>query len=195
MIVDKDLLVRLKNADENAFKQVFELYIKKVYQFVLSYIKEKAEAEDITQNVFIKIWEKRLLIDTDKSFEGFIFTVAYRLVIDYFRHNSATPHRNTISVLAEESIVSSINSDDLLNRHQFESVYEKALKSLSPRRKEIYLLSRHTGLSNKQIADKLALSVKTIENQMTAALSSLKEFFLRSDLSDLLFIFLFFLAG
>lgn len=190
MTFEKDLLARLKNADEKAFTQIFEMNVKKVYQFVLSYIKEKTEAEDITQNVFIKIWEKKLLINIDKSFEGFIFTIAYRLVIDYFRKNSAHLHSTTIMGLAEESIASQVNSDDLLKRHCLESLYEKALKSLPARRKEIFLLSRHNGLSNKQIAEQLGLSIKTVENQMTAALSSLKHFFSGSDLIAIIFIFL-----
>lgn len=190
MMVEKDLLVRLKNADEEAFTQIFEMYVKKVYQFVLSYNKEKTEAEDITQNVFIKIWEKKLLINIDKSFEGFIFTIAYRLVIDYFRKNSVHFHRTTIIGLAEESIASQVNSDDLLKRHNLESLYEKALQSLTAKRKEIFLLSRHNGLSNKQIAEQLGISIKTVENQMTAALSSLKAFFSASDLIAIIFIFL-----
>ena len=190
MIVEKDLLARLKNADEEAFTQIFEMYVKKVYQFVLSYNKEKTEAEDITQNVFIKIWEKKLLINIDKSFEGFIFTIAYRLVIDYFRKNSSHFHRTTIIGLAEESIASRVNSDDLLKRHNLESLYEKALQSLTAKRKEIFLLSRHNGLSNKQIAEQLGISIKTVENQMTAALSSLKAFFSASDLIAIIFIFL-----
>ena len=190
MMVEKDLLARLKNADEEAFTQIFEMYVKKVYQFVLSYNKEKTEAEDITQNVFIKIWEKKLSINIDKSFEGFIFTIAYRLVIDYFRKNSVHFHRTTIIGLAEESIASQVNSDDLLKRHNLESLYEKALQSLTAKRKEIFLLSRHNGLSNKQIAEQLGISIKTVENQMTAALSSLKAFFSASDLIAIIFIFL-----
>lgn len=189
-MVEKDLLARLKNADEEAFTQIFEMYVKKVYQFVLSYNKEKTEAEDITQNVFIKIWEKKLSINIDKSFEGFIFTIAYRLVIDYFRKNSVHFHRTTIIGLAEESIASQVNSDDLLKRHNLESLYEKALQSLTAKRKEIFLLSRHNGLSNKQIAEQLGISIKTVENQMTAALSSLKAFFSASDLIAIIFIFL-----
>lgn len=191
MGVDKDLIVRLKNADEGAFTLIFEVYIKKVYQFVFTYIKEKTAAEDITQNVFIKIWEKKLAINIDKSFEGFIFTIAYRLVIDHFRQNLAHAHRTTIIGLAEESIASQIHSDDLLKQHHLESLYEKALKSLPPKRKKIFLLSRHNGFSNKQIAERLGLSVKTVENQMTAALSSLKEFFSGSDLIHIIFIFSF----
>jgi RNA polymerase sigma-70 factor, ECF subfamily len=190
MLVKKDLLARLKNADEGAFTQIFEAYVKKVYQFVFSYIKEKTEAEDITQNVFIKIWEKKLAIDPDKSFEGFIFTIAYRLVIDHFRQHSTKHHQSTAIGLAEESIASHLHSDDLLQRHHLESLYEKALLLLPPKRKEIFLLSRHNGLSNKQIAHQLGLSVKTVENQMTAALSSLKNFFAGSDSIAIILIFI-----
>jgi RNA polymerase sigma-70 factor (ECF subfamily) len=111
-------------------------------------------------------------------------------VIDYFRKNSVHFHRTTIISLAEESIASQVNSDDLLKRHSLESLYEKALQSLTAKRKEIFLLSRHNGLSNKQIAEQLGISIKTVENQMTAALSSLKAFFSASDLIAIIFIFL-----
>jgi RNA polymerase sigma-70 factor, ECF subfamily len=195
MLIEKDLLARLKNADETAFTQIFDIYVKKVYHFVFSYVKEKTEAEDITQNVFIKIWEKKSSIDTSKSFEGFIFTVAYRLVIDYFRQHAAPSHRNTKIGLSEESIASAVHSDDLLKQHQLESLYEKALLSLPAKRKEIFLLSRHNGLSNKQIAEQLGLSIKTVENQMTAALCALKAFFGGLGPDNLIIIFLFFLTG
>lgn len=191
MLVEKDLLARLKNADETAYRQIFEMYVKKVYQFVFGYIKEKTESEDITQNVFIRIWEKRLSIDIDKSFNGFIFTIAYRLIIDHFRKNSANTYKTTFIGLAEESVKSLLHSDDLLKQHHLDSLYEKALQSLPPKRKEIFLLSRHNGLANKQIAEQLGLSVKTVENQMTAALASLRDFFSGSDLIHLIFIFSF----
>jgi len=77
-------------------------------------------------------------------------------------------------IFLKESIVSSSSSNELLNRHQSESLYEKALQTL-PQKKGDILLSRHTGLSNKQIADRLIISVKTVENQMMVALSRLRE--------------------
>lgn len=191
MELEKGLLDRLMNADEEAFRQIFELYVKKVYHFIFGYIQEKTEAEDITQNVFIKIWEKRATIDTGKSFKGFIFTIAYRTVIDYFRQNTTKFNRGIIRDFSDESIPSLVSAEELLNRHQLDSLYEKALHSLPPKRKRIFLLSRHSGLSNKQIAEQLNISVKTVESQMTAALSSLKEFFSNSDLSSVCLFFLF----
>ncbi len=190
MTSENDLLIRIRNADEEAFRQMFDLYIKKVYHFILGYIKEKSEAEDITQNVFIKIWEKRATIDINKSFEGFIFTIAYRMVVDYFRQDALRFQEKDTHNLIEATIISPGSSDDMLNLHQLESLYEQSLERLPPKRKEIYLLSRHSGLSNKQIAEQLGISVKTVENQMTAALASLKEFFSHSDLNPLVIFFL-----
>ena len=68
MQLDKDLMIQLRNANEAAFRQVFDKYGKKVYQYILHYVKVGVEAEDITQNVFLRIWEKRGLLDPEKSF-------------------------------------------------------------------------------------------------------------------------------
>lgn len=180
------------NADHQAFREFFELYVRKIYQFVLGYIKNKAEAEDITQNIFIKIWESRGSIDISKSFEGFIFTIAHRMVLDHFRRREIKLklHENFNPGFVDEIIASSMSPEDLLNRHQLESLYERSLRKLPPKRKEIFLLSRHKGLSNKEIAERLGISVKTVENQMTAALSSLRAFFLNSDLNSLIILYM-----
>ncbi len=186
------ILEKIKESDATAFKEIFYLYVKKVYNFVFKYVKDTQEAEDITQVVFEKLWENRTSINTSKSFEGFLFTIAYRVTIDYFRKESALKNINTVE-LQDDALLMSDNSsaDYLINQHQFESLYQKALNTLTDKRKEIFLLSRHDGLSNKEIAKRLNISVKTVENQMSAALSSLRDFFSKSNL--LVFIFSFFL--
>lgn len=196
MTIDRDLIERLIDGDDEAFKQVFNSYVKKVYHFVFGYIREATQAEDITQNLFIKIWEKKAEINPHKSFDGWIYTIAYRLVIDYFRQHKLKYHNNPFADYEDDLIVSSITSDELLNRHQLESLYEQALQTLPPKRKEIFLLSRHEGLTNKKIATHLNLSIKTVENQMTAALSSLREFFTNADIGTTAFFFIsFFYQG
>ena len=181
MQFDKDLMIQLKNANEEAFRQVFDRYGKKVYRYILHYVKVGVEAEDITQNVFLRIWEKRNLLDPAKSFEGFIFTIAYRAVIDHFRANPKQLQSLFPADLITDSFVSTVGADALLNHHQLESIYQQALQALPPKRKEIFLLSRHGGLTNKQIAQQLGISIKTVESQMTAALSFLKNFFSHAD--------------
>lgn len=192
MVDEKLLITRLGEGNEQAFRVIYDFYVKKVYRFIFSYIKERSEAEDITQNVFMKIWERRQLLDPGKSFAGFIFTIAHRAVMDYFRQH-ATKFLSDKQPVSHLDIPSSACPDELLYARQLESLYEKALETLPPKRKEIFLLSRHNGLTNKQIAEKLGISVKTVENQMTAALSSLKTSFLSSELAILAATFLFFL--
>ncbi len=128
MNLEKDLLVRLINADENAFKEIFDHYFQKVNQFVYSYIKEATQAEDITQNIFIRLWEKKAGIDVSKSFDGYIFTIAYRMVIDYFRQTQTKLQYSATDDFFKESIASPISSDELLNRHQLESLMKKPCK-------------------------------------------------------------------
>lgn len=175
--------------DELAFKNFFEHYVKKVYQFTLGYVKHSDEAQDITQTVFIKIWEKRSLIDVTQSIDGFVFTITYRVIIDAIRQSSSKfseKNRREFS----DSMASSNRSEDLLETHRLESLYEQSLRSLPPKRKEIFILSRHFGLSNREIGDRLGLSVKTVENQMTSALATLRRFFLNSDLIPAIILFL-----
>ena len=181
MYNENELLERISNADESAFRQFFDLYVYKVYQFINKFIKDKAESEDITQIVFIKIWDKRSTLNTVKSIDGFVFTVAYRLVIDHFRSSDAKFQKNITYPFFNDDYQSSLTAEDSINKHHFESIYEKALEELPPKRKEIFSLSRHEGLTNKQISERLQISVKTVENQMTAAISSLRDFFNKSD--------------
>ena len=190
MPLENDLLQKIIEGDELAFKQFFEYYVKKVYRFISGYVADSAEAQDITQTVFIKIWEKRSYIDTSRPIDGFVFTIAYRTVIDAFRQSNAKfqdKNRREFS----ENIAAPNRSDDLLHARQLESLYEQSLKQLPPKRKEIFILSRHFGLSNREIGERLGLSVKTVENQMTAALATLKRFFHHSDLIPAIILYLF----
>ncbi|HTL10236.1 MAG TPA: RNA polymerase sigma-70 factor [Chitinophagaceae bacterium] len=192
MKLETDLLAQFVNGDENAFQHIFKLFAKKVYHFIYRHLQLKPQAEDLTQEVFIKIWERRATIDVNKSFEGFIFTIASRMIIDYYRKNATKLSRSTECMGMDDIFVGTAFSDELLNRHDIESVYHKALLLLPPKRKEIFLLSRHQGLSNKEIAEQLGISLKTVENQMTAALATLRASFAGAEWLGLLIIFPYF---
>jgi len=188
METNLDLLLQLKKGNEFAFRQVFDLYFKRVYHFTYKYVKNREEAEDITQNVFIKIWNKRETIDASKSFDGLLFTIAFRMVVDQLRQYALRPGGRLNADAQEAAFISTLTAEDTLNEHTLASTYQKALDILPPKRKEIFILSRHEGLSNKAIAEKLDISIKTVENQMTAALASLKGHFRKEEMG------LFFLA-
>lgn len=186
----KNLLERIKQNDALAFRDIFNMYVKKVYQFVYGYIKNREEAEDMTQAIFQRIWENRHLLNVNKSFDSYLFTIAYHVTMDHFRQLSSKKHIDTVAISQDIFIASDFTADYLINKHQFESLYQKGLDSLTDKRKEIFLLSRHDGLSNKEIAQKLNISIKTVENQMTASLSLLKDFLKKTEIPLLIFFLL-----
>jgi RNA polymerase sigma-70 factor (ECF subfamily) len=188
MVEVNELLARISNNDEIAFMTFFDLYYKKVYLFIFKFIKEKTESEDLAQIVFIKIWEKRIYLQEVKSINGYVFSIAHRIVIDHYRLSKTKNNNLTSNLPYDETSATTLTSEDLLRKHEFETIYNHALDSLPPKRKEIFILSRHEGLTNKQIADKMCISVKTVENQMTSALYFLKDCFKQSDF----FLFIFF---
>jgi RNA polymerase sigma-70 factor, ECF subfamily len=185
------LLEKLKDGDEFAFRQIFDLYVRRVYRFVLGYQKNKAEAEDTTQLIFQKLWEKRAVIDPGQSFTSFLFTIAYRTTIDQFRRNARNKSLSWEIMPEQENQVSHLRADDLISHQELSSLYQQALEGLPEKRREIFILSRHEGLSNKEIAEKLQLSVKTVENQMTAALSTFREYFGGLEMVLIPFVFFF----
>jgi RNA polymerase sigma-70 factor (ECF subfamily) len=185
---EKILINRLKTGDEQAFNEIFHLHVRKVYHFILGYVKTKADAEDLTQVVFQKLWEKKCSVDPVRSFNGFIFTIAYNIIMDYFRKTVHSRLYIVDELPVTEPLTTDLTADAIINKHEFESVYEVALQSLTPKRRTIFVLSRHEGLSNKEIASRLNVSVKTVENQMTASLSILREFFSRRDLVSIAFV-------
>ena len=133
-------------------------------------------------------------LDTNKSVKGFIFTVAYNTAIDYIRKKGFN-ELISLSSFSDIALSDKSSSDDLVIQGQLKSLYERAVQILPPKRREIFLLSRHDGLSNKQIAHHLNISVKTVENQMTAALSSLRDFFSGTNLHMGIFFLIFFYPG
>jgi len=187
MLNESHLLAQIKNADQQAFKQVFDFYVRKVYLFVYGYVKDREDAEDIVQIVFQKIWTNRETININKSFSGFLFTIAYRTVIDHIRQSNTRKKTAIIRFLNNEEPSSDATADFLLTHHQLESTYQQAINSLTPKRKEIFLLSRHEGLSNREIAEHLQISIKTVENHMTAALFTLRGFFKKAEIGVVAF--------
>lgn len=164
----KEIIELLKQSDQNAFNTLFRLYSARVYHFSYRYLKSTEEAEEIVQDTFVKIWENRITIDTSYSFIGFVFTVAHHLILNRIRkirnenHCKAklTKNGSDIHNETEEGILSA----------DLEQLQQAVLVELPPRRKIIYQMIREEGMTYKQVAEQLNISVKTVESQMTEAI-------------------------
>lgn len=87
----RELLAQLRNGDHQAFRTLFDAYVDRVFRFMRRHTRSHTEAQDLTQVLFIKLWEKRTTIDSDRPFEAFLFVVAHNLVVDHLRQLSRQP--------------------------------------------------------------------------------------------------------
>jgi len=173
-----------------AFDRVYELYSHKLFSFVSRILKNEAEADDIVQEVFVKIWESRDKLDDHKLLNSYIFTIAYNNSIDLIRkrisNNKYLEHLKNSSVINfTPTIISQIEFDELNNQA------EKLIANLPERQKQVFLLHKKEGLTYPEIAGQLGISKNTVENHMAKALKYLREHMDNSMLINLLFVSLF----
>lgn len=150
----------------------------------------EADAEEIVQEVFIKIWESRGKIDVYSSFESFLFTIAYNATISLIRKR--VNEKKYLEHL--KSMQQFIYAPDITDEIHFKELNEKVqslVNELTPRQKEIFQLSRKEGLTHDEIAKRLNISVNTVKKHMSNTLSLLKSNIDSSLLVNLLFIYLF----
>lgn len=171
--VSKDILIRLKNGDKTAFESVYWTYNSYIFNFISSLLYDKSLAEDLTQNVFLKIWEKHETIDPAQAFDAYLFTIARNLV--YKDSESRLLFETAIVVLNRQSFESDTLMEEKIEAESLREYIDSLIEQLPPARKNIFQLSRQKHLSNKEIAEKLSLSEKTVETQLYRALQFLKQ--------------------
>ena len=158
---NKDLLLLIQKDDNIAFYNLYERYCKRLHGFVFRYIKQKEDAEEIVQEVFVKIWESRNKIDANSSFESFLFTIAYNTTISLLRKRmNESKYLEHIKSLQQPN-----NSPDFIDEIYFNELNDRVqslLNELTPRQKEIFQLSREEGLTHDEIAKKLDIAVNTV---------------------------------
>lgn len=187
-ISDSELARKIKSGEKNAYQELFERYAPRIYQFSLSYLKNKSDSEELVQDVFLKIWEKRETLDQSKNIKAFIFKIAVNTIYDFIR-------RKNIESAYKEFAGSNFESQHDSTWHQV--IFDEMVDNLDvlvgqmpQERQKIFRLSREDGLTNEEIALKLNLSIRTVENQLYRAISFLKKHFRTDSLLTMLFLYL-----
>ena len=166
---DTEILIQpLKNGSVKAFDALYQLYSARLYNFVLKISKgDMYMAEEIVQRVFIKIWEERSLLDTQKSFNAFICTIAKNMLMNEYKHQM-------VEFVYQEYILQ-INKDessdgvDKIEYVFLEKYLNTLIEQLTPARREVYIMNRIDKLTVKEIAQRSGKSEKTIEKQLSEA--------------------------
>lgn len=179
----------LQQGDVKAFDDLFNKYSSRLFSFSLKYLKSTEEAEEVVQEVFLYIWDKRDGLKPDQSFNAYIFTIAYNIIKKYFlkkSRDSAFKDDLIYSLLRQENKL-----DQIIDYKFLLEKVEKYIEALPQRRKEIFIKRKYDGLSVKQIAEELGISPNTVENQLAYAQKQIQDKLKREKLAELLFFILF----
>jgi RNA polymerase sigma-70 factor (ECF subfamily) len=171
--VDDNLLVtRIRQDDKNAFKSLYKRYSKKIYFFSLKYLGNNVEAEELVQSVFINVWENRESLDATIFVKNYIYKAAINYIYNYLKKKAIRARFIETEINKGEKL-SNLTYEDIFF-HDLERSINSIVKTLPSQQQKIFLLSRSEGLTHKEIAGKLDISERTVENQMYRALKKIK---------------------
>lgn len=168
------LLLKLKEGDEPSFNALYLAYSKPLYKKINSIVKDESIADELLQDLFLRIWEKRAFINTKLSFSSFLYTVANNLVYDYFRKVSKDKR------LHERLLINAVDyymqtEENLIGKETSE-IIQRAISKLSDQRRNVFTLCKIEGKSYQEAAVALGISVATVNTHMVNSLRFIKEY-------------------
>lgn len=177
---DTDLAISLRNSDEPAFREVFDRYHRRVYQFVYGFLNDHVQSEDIVQETFLKFWMYRENLSLDMSIAPLLFAMTRRAIINHWK-KCASSAKLRQQLLATFDDVDT-NTEDYIATQEIARISEEALGLLTNQQKEIFLLSRDKGLTYAEIAEQLHISRHTVKYHLTNALNTFRQHFAKNDI-------------
>lgn len=169
----EQLLLSLKKGDKTAFRIIFKIYRAKLFHFVFSICKSDYETEEVLQEVFITIWTQRETIDTSRSFNSFIYTIARNTTYNHLR-NIANRENLKEALWKNVSYINDQTQNAILLA-EYEDIVNNILERIPTKKRNIFVLSKQHGKSNQEIAVLLGISPKTVKNHLWKTLQIVKE--------------------
>lgn len=162
-----------ESSDQNAFEELFNLYYTWLHSVAVSIVRRKEDAEEIVEDVFLKLWEIRDGFSRIKNLETFLYTATKNKSYDYYKKHSKVHLVEFEQNWKEKDFI--ISPEDAYLYEELRAKYNSAVQALPPRCKEVFLLIREKGYSYKQTADVLGVSNKTIENHLRTAIQKIRD--------------------
>lgn len=168
---DQELIRYCRHGNDRAFNELFRRYFNKLHQFSLRYLKDGALAESLVLDLLFQVWQRCDRITGEGSIAPYLFTAMKNRILNHVRKK----YRETVSLdeIPEMKLTAGPVDEDLAAR-ELSDVYRSALEQLSPQRKKVFKMSREQGMTHKEIAETLRLSVNTVENHISASMRFLR---------------------
>jgi RNA polymerase sigma-70 factor (ECF subfamily) len=185
LINEKYLLKRLREGEQHAFELLYRHYIDPVYRKIMYLVKSEDIAEELTQVVFMRIWEKRNSLDPNASFRSYLYSIAQNLVVDLYR-------RSVVDRKLRDHLmhVSTELYDPMEANNQRESerrLLKEAMESLPEQRRKVIALVKLEGKSYQEVSTLLGISNSTVRDHIVKGTKSLRAFLGKKELAIVLF--------
>ena len=167
------LIARIKKGDKEAFTEIYLKYSRILGFFLMGYVKSQPDVEEIIQDTFLKVWERREELNCKLSFKNYLFKLSKNAVLNKIRHKNVEEVYKLNYELTHSKVDSS--TEESIIYSDYEQFCKEAINELPPKRKDIFLLSRYKGLTYDEIAKYMNISKKTVEKQISEALKYLKK--------------------
>ena len=168
---EREVVLRLIDGDEEAFCELYAAYKNRLLYFALKFVKSHEFAEDIFQDAFTVVWQTRRFINPEASFSSYLYTIVRNRILNQLRDMANEDQ------LKEQILSQAIDSANETNNHillnDLKEIIARALEQLTPRQREVFKMSRELQMSHKEIAEKLQIPVRTVEDHIYKTLTEL----------------------
>ncbi len=163
---------KIRRSDQRAFDQLFRSLYPVLIRFACRYTGDRTAAEDIVQNSFVILWQKRSRIDPKQSLKSYMYKIVRNRALNYIRDNSQMVSNQVLIDEQHQAVADAASSE---NAESLENQFSNWIDELPDRQKEAFELSRFDGLNHREIAGVMDVSVKTVNNHIVAALRYLRK--------------------
>ena len=178
---DLDLIQEYLNGNRESFDSLVDIYIKSIFNFSYRLIGNKKDAEDVTQDIFLKVWKNIKKFDTEKSFKTWIFSIAKNTCIDYLRKKKDVPmsyfdDENGGNFIEDNLETEEQNAEEKIVLKENKKLIDESLKELSITQKEIVVMKYVNDLSLSEVAEIMNMSKDTVKSHHRRALLKMRDF-------------------
>lgn len=170
----KKLLNAVRTGDSAAFNEIYHLYRKKVQGYAYHFTRSSEEAEELTQDTFVRLWESRTKIDAEKNFEAFLYTLIKNNFLTALRRKARERNYQSQNIKQEQSFNA---IEDQLDVKESKRIANEAIESLSPQVRKIYLMSRNDHHTHEEISQLMGISKNTVNNHLKKSLGIMRRYF------------------
>lgn len=183
---DKELLQQIAEGNQESFVIIYNRYHKKVYSLAFHFTRSETAAEEILQDVFLKVWLKHRTLPEIRDFSSWLFIIARNHIYTHLKQRA----QQIIFEPLNEEHVAPAEAESILTTKEFTTLLNDALAQLPPQQHQVYQLSKEENLSREQIAEKMNISPETVKVHLSRAMRTIRAYIMaRMPVSLALFIF------